>query len=123
MQLDSYNCAVCGLLVEETSVHLFAECSFARMCWQLIDVDIPLNCTLPELFSQIKEQLRSQFYMEAIILVCWTIWSARNNLIFRGLSWNEAACKQALLRELMLLKHRVKSALEPGFLSWISALE
>lgn len=41
MQLDSFNCVLCGHLVEETVVHLFADCSFARMWWDLIGIDIP----------------------------------------------------------------------------------
>ena len=85
MHLDSYNCVLCNLLTEETADHLFVDCPFAAMCWDLIGIDLPQNGSFPELTSQLKDQLNSPFFMDAIILVCWTIWSARNDLIFRGI--------------------------------------
>lgn len=88
MHLDSHNCALCNLMDEESAHHLFVDCPFARMCWDILNVDISLNGSFPELSSQIKIKLNTQFFMEAIILMCWTIWSTRNELIFRGNSLN-----------------------------------
>jgi len=64
MQLDSYNCDLCNSLVEESENHLFMDCPFARMCWDFIHIDIPQNSGFPELASQMKDQLNSQFFME-----------------------------------------------------------
>jgi len=58
------------------------------MCWSLIGVTIPLDGIFPDIVAQIKDQLNSQFFMDAIILTCWVIWSARNDLIFRGIQRN-----------------------------------
>jgi len=31
MDLNSYNCAICSFLIEESSQHLFIDCDFARI--------------------------------------------------------------------------------------------
>lgn len=123
MQLGTYSCALCNSLTEETVEHLFADCAFAAMCWDLIGVMLPQNGSFPELTSQIKDQLNSRFFMDAIILMCWTIWSARNDLIFRGMQRSQDDCASFFfLQELSLLKFRVKANLEDQFTSWIQNL-
>ena len=69
MQLDSYTCALCNSLAEETVEHLFLNCPFAAHCWNMIQVDIPLQSSFPGIIDQIKDQLNSPFFMEAIILL------------------------------------------------------
>jgi len=123
MHLDSYNSVLCDLLEEESVHHLFVDCPFARMCWDIINVDIPLSCSFPELTSQIKIQLNTQFFMEAIILLCWTIWTARNDLIFKGIRMNLMDYRRAFFKELRLLQRRVKARQEDQFSSWIRSLE
>jgi hypothetical protein len=71
------------MLVEESAFHLFLDCSVARMCWDILNVDIPLNDDFLDLAVELKAQLNTQFFMEAIILLCWIIWTARNELILR----------------------------------------
>ena len=107
---------------EETLSHLFVNCSMATMCWNIIGMDIPLNGSFPELVSQLKTQLNSPFFMDAIILMCWTIWTARNELIFKGNQMNLADCKRVFFKELSLLQYRVKSSQAEQFTSWIQSL-
>jgi hypothetical protein len=116
-------CALCTSLVEETVTHLFVDCPFARMCWDFIHIDIPLNSTFLELASLLKDQLNSQFFMETIILLCWAIWSARNELIFRGIRLNLEGIKRVFFKELKLLQYRVKAGQEDHLFSWIQNLE
>jgi hypothetical protein len=46
---------------------------------------------------QILEAFRAQFsvpfFMEIIIIMCWSIWTVRNNLIFRGEEATTQKCK------------------------------
>jgi hypothetical protein len=107
------------MLVEESVTHLFLHCAFARMCWDIISIDIPLNSEFLELAVELRPQLNTQFFMEATILLCWTIWTARNELIFNGISLNSVDCQRVLHRELRLLKHRLEAGLEDLFSSWI----
>ena len=108
MLLDSYSCVLCNSLVEESVDHLFAYCSFARMCWDFIHIDIPLDSGFPALTSQMKDQLNSQFFMETIILLCWAIWMTRNDLIFKGETLNLAGIKRVFLRSLSFLSIELK---------------
>ena len=111
MHPDSYNCALCNMLVEESTFHLFLDCSFARMCWDILNVDIPLNDDFPDLAVELKAQLNTQFFMEAIILMCWTIWTARNELIFKANQISLQDCMHFFFREGKLVGLRVKSSL------------
>ena len=40
MQLDSFNCAFCTSVQEETTLHLFWECPYAQHCWGTIGLQI-----------------------------------------------------------------------------------
>lgn len=123
MQLDSYNCVLCNQLVEETVEHLFVDCPFARMCWDILNIDIPVDSSFPELSAQLKIQLNSQFFVEAIILLCWAIWTARNDLIFKGVSLNLHGCRRVFFSELLLLQHLVNTGQKELLISWIQSLE
>lgn len=122
MHLDNYACVLCVSLDEETVTHLFADCPFARMCWDSINVEIPLNCSFPELVPLIRNQLNSQFFMETIIIFCWALWTARNGLIFRGERFHLIDVRRVFFKELRLLQHRVKPGQENicfhGFKDW-----
>jgi hypothetical protein len=52
-------------------------------CWTLIHIFIPPGAPYDVIHS-FKGQLQVNFFMEIIILMCWIIWMARNDLIFRG---------------------------------------
>lgn len=119
MHSESYNCVLCMSSPEETVRHLFLDCPFARQCWQFIQVDIPLSSSFPEVSEQIRDQIQTRFFMVAIILICWTIWSSRNKLIFDGILPSVPRAKEIFQKELTLLKHRVKSSLSPQFDQWV----
>lgn len=121
MYLGAYNCVFCNLLIEEANHHLFLDCSFVRVCWDIINIDVLINCSFLEMTSQLKVQLNSQFFMEAIILLCWTIWTARNDLIFKGIKMNMLDSRRVFFKELRLLKYGVKSRQADQFSSWIQS--
>jgi hypothetical protein len=119
MALDSYNCVLCTENVEETIEHLFLHCSFATQCWSLLNLDIPSNSTFPDIVIHFKSSLQSQFFMVVIILMCWTIWSARNDLIFKGIPANQGTSKSLFCKELLLLLHRAKPSVSAVFEQWM----
>ena len=73
MHLPSYNCVLCDLDTEETLQHLFLHCPFAKRCWEFINLHLPNNAEFPDIAIEIKDNLQSQFFMLAIILLCWAI--------------------------------------------------
>ena len=88
MDLQDFNCVLCSALVEESLVHLFLECLFVIQCWALISVQSSQHPDHFQSLQSLKDQLRVPFFMEIIILMCWTIWRARNDLIFRQVNPN-----------------------------------
>lgn len=107
MNLDSYNCELCALGVEETTEHLFLHCPFAQQCWGLISLATSLDSGTLENFTAFKDQINSQFFMVAIILMCWTIWLARNELIFNENQVTIQECTRIFLKEARLVSLRV----------------
>lgn len=74
MDLESYNCVLCHLDAEESLLHLFFHCPFAASCWNVLG--------LAHLIQEDPFQTFSAF-KEIVVAMCWAIWSARNDLIFR----------------------------------------
>jgi len=46
MHLDDYSCVLCSTGHEETSFHLFFECSLSQACWNSISINWNLNLPL-----------------------------------------------------------------------------
>jgi hypothetical protein len=63
--------------------HLFMECSFARNCWSLLGLTIISQPDAYQRIQSLKTQLNVSFFMKVIVLMCWSIWIARNDVIFR----------------------------------------
>jgi hypothetical protein len=84
MYLPSYDCILCNENHEETIDHLFLECIFSRDCWALIGLMIVNSPFLIHRIESLKLQIAKKFFMEIIIIMCWTIWTVRNDAIFRG---------------------------------------
>jgi hypothetical protein len=76
-----------------------------------------------ENFRALKFQLNSKFFMEALILMCWVIWTARNELIFNANQFSLNDCRSFFFRETKLVGLRVKDGLSHEFDQWLDSLE
>jgi hypothetical protein len=83
MVLPSYNCVLCHSVTEETLVHLFIDGPFAQACWNLFHLVISPVEPLDVLVF-FKHQLNVPFAMDVIIIMSWSIWMERNDLIFKN---------------------------------------
>ena len=108
--------------MEETLEHLFLHCPFASQCWGILNLDIPGDANLPDIVSVFEDQLNSSFFMVAVILMSWTIWTARNKLVFEGMQMNIQDCNAFFNKEILMVTYRVKPSLSPQFHQWISSL-
>ena len=108
MHLQSYNCVMCNLMVEETSVHLFLECPFATNCWNFLGITFQSNLNLPDAVIQIRSQTNTRFFMISTILMSWAIWTVRNGFIFNNIQPEVEQAKEVFLKELKLLTLRAK---------------
>lgn len=82
MILESHDCELCILHMEETSRHLFIKYNFANNCWRSICINILEHLNAKQLTRWIKRKLQVPFYMDIIIIMCLCIWISRNNWIF-----------------------------------------
>ena len=121
MAIDSYNCVLCSHSIEETSEHLFLSCYFAKQC-SLLGIDTSDNSRFPEIASSFKVKLQSKFFMVAVILMCWSIWTVRNDFIFNGVQPSVQNCRRKFFSELRLVQQRVKQSLQTSFELWILSL-
>jgi len=108
MTLESYACEFCGQGVEESVNHLFLHCPFAQQCWGMINLIVSDNAGIAENCAAFKIQLNSQFFMVAFILMAWTIWKARNDIIFNNNQMGLQDCRIHFLKEVKLVGLRVK---------------
>jgi len=84
MVIDSYNCVLCSCSVEETTQHLFLSYNFAKQCRNILGINLSGNNNFPVITSILKAKLQSKFFMVVVILMCWSVWTARKDLIFNG---------------------------------------
>lgn len=85
MVLDDYNCPVCAIGSEETRLHLFLDCPFARVCWSTLGLQIGTPANPLDIITSFRVQLNLPFSLEIIISMSWAIWSVRNDAIFRNI--------------------------------------
>ena len=60
--------------------------------------------------------------MVAIILMSWSIWKIRNNLIFKNIRPQLQNCKANFFKELKLVLFRIKPSLLTSFELWLHNL-
>jgi hypothetical protein len=85
-------------------------------------VNIPSALEFPDAMIFLKDAIHSQFFMEAVILICWAIWTSRNAFIFNDLQPNLSVTRAGFVKELQLLKHSVKSRFSHPFDQWLHSV-
>ena len=61
--------------------------------------------------------------MVAIILMRWTIWLARNEIVFNENQMSIQDCRRIFLKEERMVSLQVKTSLSTLFEQWIQSLE
>lgn len=115
MHLDSYECVLCQSATEECRNHLFVNCQFARSCWHSIGINLQSNIGILEAIRQIRSQSHQDFYILVVIVMCWAIWSIRNDWIFKGIPPDIQRVKHIFLKEIKILALRIKVKLSGTF--------
>ena len=88
----------------------------------MLNLTTSLDNGILKKFSAFKDQIHSQFFMVAVIVMCWTIWLARNELIFNGNQVSIQDCRRVFLKEVRLVSLRVKTSLSILFDQWTQSL-
>jgi hypothetical protein len=119
MPLDSFTCDNCILQIEETVIHLFFRCNFARICWLLLGFIPPRTTDLLHTLMRIRRRLQVPWRLETIIIMTWYIWRSRNNWILNEIPPSVIECKAMFRNEISLLCHRVKPNLKKKISIWL----
>ena len=109
MQLPDYTCVLCTNGLVESLSHMLLQCPFAIQCQGLINLTIQQNLDPLQILQSFKDQLNVPFFMEAIIIMAWTIWSVRNDFIFRGINPSIQVARFKFRDEWRLLLYMTKS--------------
>lgn len=72
---------LCNGSAEESLIHLFLNCPFATQYWALLNIQVDFSLDPFQKLQSFKNQLQVSFFTEVTILMCWTFWKARNDLI------------------------------------------
>lgn len=108
MDLPSYNCVLCAADIEENMHHLFLQCPFAQQCWSLLHLHISDPTDLHSSLDSLNAQLHVPFFMDIVVLLSWSIWMARNDLIFRNVPPSLQNVKNTFQKEFTLVILRAK---------------
>jgi hypothetical protein len=122
MYPPSYSCVLCSEDIEETLVRLFHHCHFAKACWQMIQVHVPNNLHPYQTLESFKGQLNVPFFMEIIVLMSWSIWIARNDLIFRNYAPLVESARCLFKREFSWAALRAPANKSLQLVQWIESL-
>jgi len=122
MELQDYNCVLCNNRTEESLLHLMLLCPFAQACWAWLNCHVILQEDLHRNIESFKLQLHVPFFMEIIILMGWSIWNARNGLIFNQVQPSVEATKRAFKSEFALILLRAKRSYFPSIELWLNNL-
>lgn len=69
-----------------------------------------------------KNRYQMEFFMEIMIIGCWSIWNQRNDKIFKNIDCSIDHCKQdfkATFNETII---RVKPNIKEGMMSWLDSI-
>ena len=122
MELQDYNCAICQDLVEESLSHLFIGCPFATSCWNWLQLEVDHQLDFMQNLELFRRQLQVPFFPEIIIIMCRTIWKARNGLIFNQVQPLIQESKKEFKQEFALLLLRAKRKYFPSIELWLNRL-
>jgi hypothetical protein len=121
MFLQDYNCVLCTHGVEESLFHLIFDCPFAMACWDTLNLLVPVSSSPLQIFKAFKTQLHVPFFMEILVTMCWSIWTIRNDVIFRGILASIQRCKSIFKTEFALVILRTKTSYRPTIDTWLEA--
>jgi hypothetical protein len=118
MALDDYSCVLCNTGCEETSFHLFFDCSFSQASWNSISIIWNRNLQPLDMIIEARTTFGNPVFREIFITACWTIWTTRNAFIFDNEHFSLPNWKRVFKEELGLVCTKAKPSRQPAFNLW-----
>jgi hypothetical protein len=95
--MPTKRCKLCETTGLETRTRLFFECSFAVMCWKYLCPEPQIGLSqiqVQDIIASLQAAISKPFPMDIIILVCWDLWTTRNDLIFKHIQLTFYRCRK-----------------------------
>jgi hypothetical protein len=118
---DEPYCVTCNDGADEDIEHLFFTCSFARNCWEKINIEWNLSLSLHPRIAHARQQQNTPFFMEIVIVASWEIWKARNDKIFRNRPVHVGTWFSNFKNQCRLQSLRFRDDLRSAFCFWLDA--
>jgi hypothetical protein len=70
----------------ESRNHIFFTCPFSLLCWRYIYLSWTLLAHAPDILfiEGLKEEIQQPFYLDIIVVFCWSIGVIKNDFTFKG---------------------------------------
>jgi hypothetical protein len=116
MALQDYNCMLCSQSSEETVEHLFLDCTFAKECWNLINLEYPQGHKGRSMFQALEISENSSkflFFHGHFRHSCAGAFGLTGTISFQWIHAILSSCKSLLITKLPLLLHTTKASSHP----------
>ena len=71
---------------------------------------------------QIRDQTHPNFFLMAAVMMCWGVWTVRNDLIFKGIQPIVESVQEIFRKEMKILSLRAKARYTHTINLWIQNL-
>jgi hypothetical protein len=103
----------------ETREHLFFECQFAILCWEVIGIHWDISQPISRRILLAKQNFMGPCFMEVVACAAWNVWKIRNNLIFQNQAASFGRWRVCFQSDLMLHQFRVNAARVQPLIDWL----
>lgn len=100
---------------------MFIDCSFAQDCWNLIGIHTIAAQPL-HVIEALQDQLSMPFSLDIIIIMAWSIWIVRNDLIFKNIPVQLSSVLSRFKTEFALVILRAKPQGQTSMNLWRQTL-
>jgi hypothetical protein len=111
---------MCDDAEEETILHLFFECSFAKKCWDKLGITWSHEADIHRRIVTTRQLAGLPYFMEIFLIAAWELWKVRNRLVFDGILATYSTWLRNFKEEASLQAHRLKD--DDRVLVWFDSL-
>jgi hypothetical protein len=119
---EGYHCVLCHVQVDETSLHLFFDCSSSITRWYSIGIQWGQEDIIFDLLQHQHDNFTGSYFMDLFMIGAWCIWKERNDLIFNHKVPSLVNWKQLFKNEVKLHLFRLPIAKRGLVMNWLNSL-
>lgn len=117
-----YSCALCPYDLEESTLHLFFDCTSSFSRWNAIGIQWSQQGSVYDRLQQQRAVFQGPYFMDLFMIGAWCIWKERNDFIFNHKMPSLDSWKQRFKNEVGLHLFRIKPSKRSFVMNWLSNL-